>query len=269
MEISDISPFILLFSDTCCPTMSSQCGQLRTQASLSLSSSVFLCIRSTFEQDGLVHANFLLSFAKVASFWNLLTVEFNLSLHQVNKFIIEQHGQQAHKGYPFRHHIVDRWIKTLWDKHLSGMGKQCLGCKPLWEDRNIFLYLILLLSSKIKQEQKESIVKQTIFRISCSLSIDHFVYTRTNIEKKQTTTTTKIQKERGKEETAACGDQMNTAKQFWRPSCITLLIQYFSMLSTHIYQLIAAERSCRSSNAIQRCWYKIDEEAIASLYLLF
>ena len=41
------------------------------------------------------------------------------------------------------------------------------------------------------------------------------------------------------------------------------------MLSTHIYQLIAAERSCRSSNAIQRCWYKIDEEAIASLYLLF
>ena len=81
------------------------------------------------------------------------------------------------------------------------------------------------------------------------------MYTRTNIEKKQTTTTTttKIQKERGKEETAACGDQMNTAKQFWRPSCITLLIQYFSMLSTHIYQLIAAERSCRSSNAIQRC----------------
>ena len=156
LEISDISPFILLFSDTCCPTMSSQCAQLRTQASLSLSSSVFLCIRSTFEQDGLVHANFLLSFAKVASFWNLLTVEFNLSLHQVNKFIIEQHGQQAHKGYPFRHHIVDRWIKTLWDKHLSGMGKQCLGCKPLWEDRNIFLYLFLLLSSKIKQKTQSN-----------------------------------------------------------------------------------------------------------------
>ena len=88
-------PFFLLSSDTFCPTMSSRCDLLRTQAFPSLLSSVFLCIRSTsctFQQ-------FALLINGLFHFWQMLqkypNFEFELSIRSTCFVFILQYDKQT------------------------------------------------------------------------------------------------------------------------------------------------------------------------------